>query len=380
MGHASGMKPVILMLVAQVVLAGVSIFFKLAISNGASVPVLIAYRFLFSTAVMVPLAFFFNRGKRAKLTWKLIFQGFLCGLFGGPLALNLLLEGMALTSATFMSAMANLLPAVTFIVGISVRLEKLEFGTWAGKAKVLGTLTGLGGAMVFTFYKGFSIDFLNSDINLLPDNSSSQMALPASHQHLLGAFLCLAGVFSYAIWIIIQAKMSETLPCHYTSTALMCVMGFFESTIYALCVERDWTQWKLGWDIRLWTAAYSGIMGTSLVVTLMAICSRLRGPLFVAIFNPLMLVIVAVPCVLFLDEKLYLGSVLGAILIVSGVYIVLWGKNKEMSGLVPSVEIQIQKSLEIIVTSGSDDDGFPAQMKMIDNKINERKEIIMPLK
>lgn len=48
-------------------------------------------------------------------------------------------------------------------------------------------------------------------------------------------------------------------------------------------------------------------MGTALIVTLMAICSRLRGPLFVAIFSPLMLVIVAVACALFLDEKLYLG-------------------------------------------------------------------------
>ncbi|KAL1188228.1 WAT1-related protein [Cardamine amara subsp. amara] len=62
MGHASGMKPVILMLVAQVALAGVNIFFKLAITSGASLPVLIAYRFLFSTAIMVPLALiFFNR-------------------------------------------------------------------------------------------------------------------------------------------------------------------------------------------------------------------------------------------------------------------------------------------------------------------------------
>lgn len=60
MAHASGMKPVLLMLVAQVALAGVNIFFKLAISSGASLPVLTAYRFLFSTADMVPLAFFFN--------------------------------------------------------------------------------------------------------------------------------------------------------------------------------------------------------------------------------------------------------------------------------------------------------------------------------
>lgn len=86
------------------------------------------------------------------------------------------------------------------------RLERLEFGTSAGKAKVLGTIMGLGGAMVFTFYKGFSIDFLKSGIDLLPDNSSSQMASPASDQRVLGACLALAGCFSYSIWIIIQVS------------------------------------------------------------------------------------------------------------------------------------------------------------------------------
>ncbi|CAH2033960.1 unnamed protein product [Thlaspi arvense] len=342
MAQANGMTPVILMLVTQVALASVNIFFKFAISSGVSLPVLIAYRFLVSTAVMVPLAFFFCRDKIPKMTWKIIFQGFLCGLFGGSLGQNLFFESMALTSATYITAVLNLLPAITFIVGISVRLERLEFGTAAGKAKVFGTIMGMGGAMLFTFYKGFSIDFLQSNIHLLPRNSI-HLALPASDHRVLGAFLALAGCFSYAIWIIIQAKMSETVPCHYTSTGLMSVMSFFQSTIYALCVERDWSQWKLGWNIRLWTAAYSGTMG-ALVVTLMAICSRLKGPLFVSAFAPLMLIIVALASVLFLDEKLYLGSLLGAMLIVCGLYVVLWGKNKEMkkrmSELVLSNEIQ----------------------------------------
>ncbi|KAL0700025.1 hypothetical protein Bca4012_056147 [Brassica carinata] len=355
--QADGMKPVLMMLVVQVVQAGVTIFFKLAISSGVSVPVILAYRFLLSTAVMVPLAFFFNRGKRLKMTWTIIFQGFICGLFGGSLGQNLYFESMALTSATFMSAVANLVPAITFIVGISVGLEKLEFGTAIGIAKVFGTIMGIGGAMLFTFYKGFPIQFLKSDINLLPGTSTAHVALLASDHRVLGACLAITSCFSYAIWIILQAKMSETFPCHYTSTGLMSLMAFFQSTIYALCVERDWSQWKLGWDITLWTVAYSGTVGTALVVTLITISSRLRGPLFVAIFNPLMLVIVSLVGVFFLDEKLYLGSVLGAILIVCGLYVVLWGKHNEMkkriNEVVPSNENEGQKSVEIIVVSGS---------------------------
>ncbi|KAG9159124.1 hypothetical protein Leryth_027631 [Lithospermum erythrorhizon] len=57
-------------------------------------------------------------------------------------------------------------------------------------------------------------------------------------------------------------------------------------------------------------------------------CVRMRGPLFVSIFNPLMLIMVAIASSLFLNEKLFLGSVLGATFIICGLYIVIWGKSR----------------------------------------------------
>ncbi|GAA0149365.1 hypothetical protein LIER_36916 [Lithospermum erythrorhizon] len=72
-------------------------------------------------------------------------------------------------------------------------------------------------------------------------------------------------------------------------------------------------------------------------------CVRMRGPLFVSIFNPLMLIMVAIASSLFLNEKLFLGSVLGATFIICGLYIVIWGKSREMKGankLSPSKSIE----------------------------------------
>lgn len=51
--------------------------------------------------------------------------------------------------------------------------------------------------------------------------------------------------------------MSEEYLCQYSSTALMCVMGAIQAVIFALCMEKDWSQWKLAWNIRLLTVAYS---------------------------------------------------------------------------------------------------------------------------
>ncbi|XP_062178028.1 WAT1-related protein At1g25270-like [Alnus glutinosa] len=329
-----GLKPAMLMVVVQFVFGGVNVFYKLAANDGMSLRVIVAYRFIFATAFVLPLALLFKRKSRPKLSWVVLFQAFFCGLFGGSLAQNLYIESLALTSATFASAMSNLIPAITFILAIFFGLERLNLGTIVGKAKVLGTLMGIGGAMLLTFYKGAEIDIWSSHLNLLHDsqNQTRHVASPLkqSGNRLLGFLLALGSCSSFALWLIIQAKLSEKYPCHFSSTALMCMMGAIQAVAFALCMEKDWSQWKLGWNIRLLTVVYSGVVGSGLMVIFIAWCVHTRGPLFVSVFNPLMLVLVAVMGSLLLDEKLHLGSILGAVLIVCGLYAVLWGKGKEM--------------------------------------------------
>ncbi|OVA16861.1 Drug/metabolite transporter [Macleaya cordata] len=361
-----GLKPAIVMVVVQIVFAGMNVFYKLAINDGMNMKILVAYRSLFATAFVVPIAIFFERKIRPKLTWIVVFQAFLCGLFGSTLAQNLYVASLNLTSATFASAMTNLIPAITFIMAIAFGLEMLGFESMAGKAKVLGTLIGIGGAMLLTFYKGVEIPMWSTHaLHIHHGGQGGHVA--ASHaesgKRVLGSLLAVGSCLSYATWLIIQTKMGEKYPCYYSSTALMCLMGSIQSVGFALCTERDWTQWKLGWNIRLLAVAYTGILASGLMVTLIAWCVHVRGPLFVSIFNPLMLVLVAIAGSILLDEKLHLGSVLGAVLIVIGLYFVLWGKAKEMkkrSRLMPSKssresEARESDAIEVMITSSSTD-------------------------
>lgn len=101
--------------------------------------------------------------------------------------------------------------------------------------------------------------------------------------------------------------MSEKYPCEYSSSALVSLMAAILCTIYALCIQKDFSEWKLGWDIRLLISVYSGIAASGLSMALISWCVRTRGPLFVSIFTPLLLVIVAIAGYFLLDEKLYLG-------------------------------------------------------------------------
>ena len=54
----SGWKPTILMVAAQVMFSGMNILLKLAANDGMDNRILVAYRFLFGAAFMVPIAFF----------------------------------------------------------------------------------------------------------------------------------------------------------------------------------------------------------------------------------------------------------------------------------------------------------------------------------
>ncbi|XP_038875686.1 WAT1-related protein At1g25270-like isoform X5 [Benincasa hispida] len=255
--------PTILMVLVQFGFAGVNICYKLAAADGMSLKIIIAYRFLFASAFILPIAFFLERGRRPKLTWSVLFYAFLCGLFGGSLSQNLYVESLALTSATFASAIGNLVPGITFILAVSFRfkfitymLERMNIRTMGGKAKVVGTLIGLGGAMVLTLYKGVELHLWSTRVDLLnkSHNSSGHVAAPEHdiHSQVLGSVLGVGSCFSYALWLIVQAKMSECYPCHYSSTALMCMMGSLQAVGFALCVETQWTRWKLG-DRGFWS-------------------------------------------------------------------------------------------------------------------------------
>ncbi|CAH9081749.1 unnamed protein product [Cuscuta epithymum] len=342
-----GLKPAFLMVLVQAVFAGVNVLYKIAASDGMNLSILVCYRFLFAAGFIAPVALLAERKKRPKLTWTVVLLAFICGLFGGSLGQNLYLQSLVYTSATYATAIFNLIPGITFIVAVTFRLEKLGWKTASGRAKVLGTLFGIGGAMLLTFYKGPELNLWKTNIHLLHTSPDKPMV---QSKPFLGTILALAGCLCYSCWLILQAKAAEHYPCPYSFTALTMILGSIQAFGYAICKERDWSQWKLGWNIRLLAAAYAGILGSGLMFTVIAWSVRMKGPVYVSVFNPLMLIMVAIAGSLFLDERLHLGTLLGAGLIITGLYTVLWGKGKEIkrvSQLVPAAEKVGQIEIDI---------------------------------
>lgn len=86
------------------------------------------------------------------------------------------------------------------------RLESLHIKTMSGQAKVLGTLVGIGGAMLLTFYKGVKINIWPKSFNIMKAHQGKSHAIPHQDQDNLvkGLMLAFASCISYSIWLIIQ--------------------------------------------------------------------------------------------------------------------------------------------------------------------------------
>ncbi|KAI3503411.1 hypothetical protein L1887_31852 [Cichorium endivia] len=72
-------------------------------------------------------------------------------------------------------------------------------------------------------------------------------------------------------------------------------------------------------------AVFSSVFRSSVVIW----CLKKKGPVFVAMFNPLSIVIASTMGVTFLGDSLYLGSGIGAVIVAGGFYTVMWGQARQ---------------------------------------------------
>ncbi|KAL0429466.1 UNVERIFIED_CONTAM: WAT1-related protein [Sesamum radiatum] len=133
--------------------AGMNIITKISLNGGMSHYVLVVYRHAIATAVIAPFAFFFERKAQPKITFPVFMQIFVLGLLGPVIDQNFYYAGLKLTSPTFSCAMSNMLPALTFVMAIIFRMEKVDIKKVIYQAKVVGTIITVGGAMLMTLYK-----------------------------------------------------------------------------------------------------------------------------------------------------------------------------------------------------------------------------------
>ncbi|WCJ18034.1 nodulin MtN21 /EamA-like transporter family protein [Euphorbia peplus] len=309
--------------------AAFAIISKLTLDKGMNRYVLVAYGHAFATLTTSLLALFFD-GSRKECTLSLpvctniLFLGFL-----GALLRTLFYGGIECTSSTFAAAMTNLTPSITFLFAIFFRMEKLVIKKHSSQAKISGTIVSFGGASIMSLYKGITLlSFHNQNNNQVHHSNSKVLSLDQGW--IKGSLMLFFHCLSSAAFYILQAKTIEKYPAPIVVTALSSLVGTVFSTVATLILEHNKASvWRLSWNITLIAPLYSGIVIFGIVVYIQMLAIREKGPVFVTAFSPLATVLVAIMGLLILGEPLHLGSVVGAILIIVGLYAILWGKENE---------------------------------------------------
>ncbi|XP_022134368.1 WAT1-related protein At2g39510-like [Momordica charantia] len=326
-GNLSHAKPFFAVILQQFITAGMAIISKLALNQGMNQHVLVVYRYSIATVFVAPFALLFERKVRPTMTWSTFGKIVLLGLFEPALDQNLYYTGMKYTTATFASAMTNMAPAFVFLMAWIVRLEKVNIRRTESQAKILGTVVTVGGAMVMTLVRGpiLNLPWTNH-------NHHQASATTANQQDLKGALMITSGCIFWSAFNVLQAITIKSYPARLSLTAWICFTGAVQATVIALAMEwHSPAAWSLHLDSTLLAPLYSGIMSSGVSYTIQAAVMKTKGPVFATTFSPLSMVIVAIISSFILSEILYLGRIIGAAVIITGLYLVLWGKSKDQT-------------------------------------------------
>nr|CAB3466710.1 unnamed protein product [Digitaria exilis] len=311
--------PTAAMVATNVVIAIMTALIKQALNQGINRMVLITFRQMLATLFLGPIAYFKERPVLLQYT---------------------LFVGLDYTTATFAATFSNMLPVVTFLISLAFRFEALEVRSMSGSAKISGTLVSLGGAMMLTFYKGSS---LTGHTTSSASISSSRQAAGDDHgsavRWVLGSVSMLANVVGFALWLLLQRKFTSKYPAVYSATAFMSLFSFLQAGAITLSIQRSGIAvWALKGTVEIVTVVYCGVVASGIGYLLLTYCVEKRGPVFTAAFSPLSQIFVAGIDLFILHEPLYLGSVLGSVLVILGLYMVLWGKKEEAAKAVASAK------------------------------------------
>ncbi|OIV96212.1 hypothetical protein TanjilG_14889 [Lupinus angustifolius] len=170
-------KAIIVMVLVQVVNGSMNIMTKLVLNGGMNLMIMVAYRYIIGYKKLL----------------------YVCTIFSNVMAYLHYAEAIALTSVTFVTCVTNLVSGITFVLSLIFKLEKVKLREAGGRAKVIGTLIGISGAMVLTLFKGMEIKITSFHANLFHHKNKKDSNNATSHtaMYIFNVFSSFAANITY---------------------------------------------------------------------------------------------------------------------------------------------------------------------------------------
>ncbi|XP_050363513.1 protein WALLS ARE THIN 1 [Argentina anserina] len=356
------------MLALQFGYAGFHVVSRFALNMGISKLVFPVYRNIIALLLLLPFAYFLEKKDRPPINLNFLVQFFCLALIGITANQGFYLLGLDNTSPTFASAIQNSVPAITFLMAALLRIEKVRLDRKDGIAKVAGTIFCVAGASVITLYKGPAIYsptkpletmFMSSASSSMTSMSSfttsamSVLGDAKGKSWTLGCLYLIGHCLSWSGWLVLQAPVLKKYPARLSVTSYTCFFGLIQFIIIAAVFERDAQAWIFHNGGEVFSILYAGVVASGIAFAVQIWCIDRGGPVFVAVYQPVQTLVVAIMASVALGEEFYLGGIIGAVLIIVGLYAVLWGKSEERKFAAASLRVPIQSTLSDNVHSNN---------------------------
>ncbi|KAH7653385.1 WAT1-related protein [Dioscorea alata] len=262
---------------------------------------------------MLPLALWFERNMRPKMTKGIFLKIFLLALLS-VLDQIFYYLGAKYTSANFVASF-NLVPVLTFIINILLRKEKIKVKNARSWLKIIGVLVITGGSLVMILYKGKMLG-----------SSGMRPSTNIERHQLFGTFMLLLSCLCGASFSTLQDHVLKSYSTELSLSTFICLFSVIISGVTTSVVKPNPSAWKMGWNLRLVSIVYSGVICSGIAYYLQGVVIKKKGAVFSSAFSPLRMLIVDVLDPTVLAEGITLERIIGAVIMIIGLFLLLWGK------------------------------------------------------